>query len=266
MRAYDIMAAPVYYVTPKDSIARVRKLFLRYSISSVPVIDDGNPVGMIGEPDIADAFYHAREPVDELPAEKVMSKKILTVGSEDAPESIAGILLKEKTKAALVMEEKPLGIITKTNLLEYFVANYTGKARVGNLMDKNVRTVKPQHSIFHAVRKMQEEGVNRLVVVDDNLLGIISMKDVVFASPKMRPIRRIIEEKPPRAGRDVQILPLTVSEVMRTNVYTISPTADATKAGKLMLEKNIGSLVVVEGSDIKGMFTKTDVARYLANQ
>ncbi|MCD6414596.1 MAG: CBS domain-containing protein [Candidatus Diapherotrites archaeon] len=263
MRAYDIMTSPVYYVTPNDSIARVRNLFLKHDISSVPVLSEMKPIGMVGEPEIADAFYQAREPIDEFPVSKVMNRNVTSVSPDAIPEDIARELLEKHTKSALVLENEPLGIVTKTNLLDYFVSNYSGKVKVGDIMDRNIRTVRAQHSIFHAIRKMKEEGVNRLVVLDSDIIGVLSMKDVSFASPKVKVAGR--QDPAPLALReDIQIQPITVGEVMRDQVYTTTPETDAAKAGRIMLEKHIGSLVVSDGSEIKGMFTKTDIAKYLA--
>ncbi len=44
-------------------------------------------------------------------------------------------------------------------------------------------------------------------------------------------------------------------------VYTITPTATVFEAVKLMAEKNIGALVVVEGGKVVGMITERDYAR-----
>ena len=44
-------------------------------------------------------------------------------------------------------------------------------------------------------------------------------------------------------------------------VYTITPTASVFEAVKLMAEKNIGALVVLEGDKVVGMITERDYAR-----
>ena len=44
-------------------------------------------------------------------------------------------------------------------------------------------------------------------------------------------------------------------------MYTIAPTASVFEAVKLMADKNIGALVVMEGEKIVGMITERDYAR-----
>ena len=45
------------------------------------------------------------------------------------------------------------------------------------------------------------------------------------------------------------------------SVFTITPTASVFEAVKLMSEKNIGALLVVEGEEVAGIITERDYAR-----
>lgn len=57
----------------------------------------------------------------------------------------------------------------------------------------------------------------------------------------------------------------SVAQILKTKadqtVYTITPAASVYDAVKLMAEKNIGALVVMEGEKIVGMITERDYAR-----
>jgi len=57
----------------------------------------------------------------------------------------------------------------------------------------------------------------------------------------------------------------TVAQILKSKrdqkVYTIAPAASVFDALKLMAEKNIGALVVVEGEKIVGIITERDYAR-----
>ena len=60
------------------------------------------------------------------------------------------------------------------------------------------------------------------------------------------------------------MVPLTIGDVMKTNVVTIPPTSDAATAARLMLRKRIGSVVVAEEDKLKGIITKTDIVGHVA--
>jgi CBS domain-containing protein len=57
----------------------------------------------------------------------------------------------------------------------------------------------------------------------------------------------------------------SVAQILKSKadqaVYTIAPTASVFDAVKLMAEKNIGALVVIEGEEIVGIITERDYAR-----
>ena len=46
------------------------------------------------------------------------------------------------------------------------------------------------------------------------------------------------------------------------DVITISTEASIEEAGRLMLEKNIGCLPVIEDGDLVGLITETDILRH----
>ena len=50
----------------------------------------------------------------------------------------------------------------------------------------------------------------------------------------------------------------------RQNVHIITPTASVFDAVKLMADKNIGALLVMEGAQVAGIITERDYARKIA--
>ena len=57
----------------------------------------------------------------------------------------------------------------------------------------------------------------------------------------------------------------TVAQILKSKrdktVYTIAPTASVLEAVKLMAEKNIGGLLVLEGGNVVGVVTERDLVR-----
>lgn len=85
-----------------------------------------------------------------------------------------------------------------------------------------------------------QEGIHHLLVVDsDELVGVICRCDL---SPR------------PRSSR-------TVGERMASSMWIASPTATLGEAVSVMRDQRIGCLPVVEGEDLVGVVTRTDLAR-----
>ena len=53
MLARDVMTAPVFFVSPRDTIAYARNLMVKHKISRLLVIDEGRLTGMLTKKDIA---------------------------------------------------------------------------------------------------------------------------------------------------------------------------------------------------------------------
>ncbi len=70
----------------------------------------------------------------------------------------------------------------------------------------------------------------------------------------------------PEKGEEPRIQ-LKVSEIMNRNLITVTPQDTVFKAAKLMSEYNIGSVVVMEGGELKGIVTERDlISRYIAKE
>ena len=51
---------------------------------------------------------------------------------------------------------------------------------------------------------------------------------------------------------------------MTEHVITISPDASVKEAARMMIDKKIGCLPVVDGENLVGLLTETDILRYFA--
>ncbi len=267
MYAEDIMTGSVYFVEPTDSVARVRKLFLQHKIAHLPVVGQGKVVGMVSDKELSDALYREHDPIDAVPVSRVMREKIAVADPHDSPEKVAKEIMGSGVSEATVFGgpgSKVLGIITKTDLTRYFAANYSGKAAVHSLMKAEVKTIGRFHSIFRAAREMEENDIARLVVMDSGPVGIITARDLAMATYGLRPEKLVYATED--GARQVHFKPIIVDDLMRQELSTIPSKSDAASAAKLMLERGIGSLIVMDGTKLKGIITKTDLVSYLAKQ
>lgn len=118
-------------------------------------------------------------------------------------------------------------------------------------MTRNVVCINPEDSISEAYSLMNEWGIRHLPVVEDeNLVGIISDRDVLTHST------------PAPTGLDIPSI--TVAEVMTTDPITCKATTTIAAVGEAMLEHKIDSLPVVNGDGtLVGLVTSSDLIELL---
>ncbi|MEM5853610.1 MAG: CBS domain-containing protein [Candidatus Aenigmatarchaeota archaeon] len=59
---------------------------------------------------------------------------------------------------------------------------------------------------------------------------------------------------------------MLIKDVMNRNVVIVKPGISLREASRMMCERHIGSLVVVEDEDIKGIITQTDILKAVAQE
>ena len=92
------------------------------------------------------------------------------------------------------------------------------------------------------------------IVEAERLVGIISQRDLFKASLASVMGFDYAET------RD-HLKSVSIKEAMVKEVITIDPDMDIKEAGRIMLEKKIGCLPVVQGDHLVGMITETDIIR-----
>lgn len=127
---------------------------------------------------------------------------------------------------------------------------------VRDVMTKEVVTLERNEKLSVADDVMRLGRIRHLPVVDDeqNLAGIVSQRDL-FHSGLLRALGYGSHAK----ERALDLLVL--KEAMKTEVVTVTPSAPLAEAAKLMLERKIGCLVVVEGKKIVGILTESDFVK-----
>jgi len=129
---------------------------------------------------------------------------------------------------------------------------------VRELMTRDPIAVTHDTPVPDALRLMREKKVRRLPVLDshDRLVGIVSDKDLLYASPS--PATTLsMWEIPELLGR------LKVEKVMTRNVITVGEQTPLEEAARIMADSKIGGLPVMNGEKLVGIITETDLFKSL---
>lgn len=127
---------------------------------------------------------------------------------------------------------------------------------VADYMTRSPATIHSDALVRGVVDMMQKRKIRHLPVVDreGHLVGIVTdrnLRQVIF-DPAIQD----------RLGDLAGALnTLTVRDVMTWGVITVRPEAQIREAARVMRERKVGALPVVDGERVVGMLTETDVLR-----
>ena len=129
---------------------------------------------------------------------------------------------------------------------------------VGRKMSTDLVTVTPDTPIIKARDLLQEKNIKQLLVVDEEntLIGVLTDRDIkqAWASPattlSIYELTYVLQK-------------LTVESVMIKEPITVSPDATVEWAARIVHDRKIGSLPVVEGGKLVGIITATDLMELL---
>jgi CBS domain-containing protein len=111
-----------------------------------------------------------------------------------------------------------------------------------------VWSIGPNATVIEAIRLMDEKNVGALPVVDNGtLVGIVSERDYT---------RKVILK-----GRSSKETP--VSEIMTKQLLTVNPSDSISECMRIMTEKRVRHLPVLEGANLVGILSIGDVVNWL---
>jgi acetoin utilization protein AcuB len=127
------------------------------------------------------------------------------------------------------------------------------QSEVQDWMTENPATVSPTATLAEAYDLMLEREVRRLPVVDHDLVGIITLGDIL----------RHVPVGSEEGDTETRLL-LTEKQVCDVAAYdpvTINPSATIQEAAERMLEYQVGGLPVVRNGKLVGIITESDIFR-----
>jgi len=120
-----------------------------------------------------------------------------------------------------------------------------------DIMTSPVYVVGPQENVAHARRLMLSHKISRLPVLDgDRLVGIITKKDIAYRLRQSDPVWR---------RRPIDKIPVHV--LMVADPVSVAPEAKVSDIAALMMARDVSGLPVLDGKNLAGMVTKTDILR-----
>lgn len=256
LRVRDIMTKDVISVGKNESLEHILYLMQKNDITKVPVIENGELLGIITDGEIAYKLGSIRKrdvTTAHLYASSVMVRKFEAINPDTSvDEIIKTVGLPGLTMLPVIENRKLVGVVTKADLLPLVKS----KKPVSSIMTKNVITVRPEDRVIHARRLLIDNNIARLPVVRDvRILGVIAEMDIAYAFAHLK--RSIA-----RARQKRRVDEMLVVDAMNSPAITTSPDTLVEDAAHTMLQHNVGALPVVNERVI-GIVTRTDLIKTL---
>jgi acetoin utilization protein AcuB len=127
------------------------------------------------------------------------------------------------------------------------------QSQVSDWMTRNPVTISPTASLVEAYNLMRDNEVRRLLVVDNDLIGMLTQSDILRALPGL------LDE----GDRETRLMKVTrkVRDVMTYDPVTVDPEDTIQEAAERMLEYEISGLPVISGGRPVGIITESDIFR-----
>jgi len=271
----DYMSTPVNVIERNEPIQMARNLMFKYAIGRMPVMDNGDLVGIVTKYDITNRISQAapewrRRPIDKVPIQVVMTEKPITI-FPDATMPQAAELMIENDISGLPVEKdgEIVGMITSRDMVKYF-SEQDISSTVEELMSKNILNVHRHHTISHILEEMNVQGISRALVYEDNRtpVGIVTRSSLTFSDimgPKDEMETKNIKmtRKESTAGRkqnrSIRQMPFVAEDVMTSPILNLIPETNAVDASKTLAEKHIIGMPVVKDNDVVGYFSADEI-------
>ena len=124
---------------------------------------------------------------------------------------------------------------------------------VGERMSHPVISILPSMPIIDTLNLMKRERIRRTPVVKDGkMVGIVSDKDLLNASPSPATSLSVWE-------MNYLLSKITVRDVMTQKVLTVTEDTPIEEAARIMADNKIGGLPVMRNDHVVGIITETDL-------
>jgi PAS domain S-box-containing protein len=163
----------------------------------------------------------------------------------------AGKIMEAKNIRRLVITEKEqiAGILTQTDIVRT-LTSYSMWKNIEELMTSDVATISILATVKEAADLMASRDISCLVTTDENIVvGIFTERDL---------LKRVVALKRNPSK-------IILKDVMSSPVVSVPPNYSIPSASKMIENKKIRRLLVMDNQELLGVVTQTDILRAIKN-
>jgi len=115
--ARDLMTSPAECMAPDETLVDAARMFSKYDIGSMPVVDGDTLVGMITDRDIIIEGVAKNLDLAGTPVSKIMSTSVVTVEVTDDAQAVATVLANKQIRRVPVVDgHRVVGVVSQADI------------------------------------------------------------------------------------------------------------------------------------------------------
>ncbi len=260
----SIMTGWVVSIPQSDTLLQARDIMSQRGVSQLVVVDEKmRPVGMISKRDLARFLMEdsTNRTLEEISVSEASSKSMPEI-REDLPVFNAARLFDtENLTCAIVTNEHPfIGIVTETDLCNYFSRRVPNTFKVSDFMARDFIFAKGSYPVVHVAQAIVFKQ-SSVPVIDDELIGILTLSDLLsIGQKKPDSIRHHLVFN----SESRKVAMLTTRDLMTRDPVSAKQDDDLAQAAQTIVRKGIGSMPVIDNEGtVVGLLSKHDIVRAL---
>ena len=133
---------------------------------------------------------------------------------------------------------------------------------IKEIMTPHVITVSQKDYTKHALEIMKANQIHHLVVVgaEEEIIGVLSERDLL----KVNNVLASANAEAQSGLQGLNVFNVRVATVMTPHPITLTPRQSVKEAAKLMVEKHIHSIPIVDNRKLVGIITQQDILKVVA--
>jgi CBS domain-containing protein len=188
---------------------------------------------------------------------EIMTAQVVTIGGDARIQAVSDLIVEKKVGGLPIVNSDGIleGIVTERDVMKVLTTEKRSTT-VEEVMSTALTFTTPESPIGTATRQMIGHRFRRLpVVADDVLFGIVTTTDVMKYLGTGAVFQKLV------TGNVADVMSLPVRTIVSGDLHTISPGRSLNDAAREMLQKNVGSLPVIEDAQLVGLITEFDLVK-----
>jgi len=247
-------------IKPQETLSDVIKKMRDLDLHEIPVISDDK--GFMGIVSYGQLLKRKNISITTKAESLLVAPRQIT--SQTPVTELAESFLSTGYRQMPVMDGSDVrGIVSRTNMIKIIQdIRELRNIPVREVMSPDIQTVKGEDRVETAVTIMKNLDIRTLPVVDgmDRVTGMVGVKDISNYNWRERNRQTVGELTGESSPVEV-----TVSSVMVEPAVTINPMTSLGEAAKIMVDRNISTLPVIEKGTLVGIITKYDIIELIAS-